>query len=122
MAIHNWLMNTEVRYVLMDLQDEKEICPALLEEIMQLARRLRIPFLFVGVMDKPRRILEAYDFTKRWPTFVTPEDAVFYLNEKFPGSTRVSLDGLEFGVAIATSRARNSVAVDADGAEADAAE
>ena len=37
-AIHNWLMNTEVRYVLVDLQDEKEICPAFLEELLQLAK------------------------------------------------------------------------------------
>ncbi len=121
-AIHNWLMNTEVRYVLLDLQDEKEICPAFLEEVLQLARRLRIPFLFAGVMDKPRRILESYDFTNKWPTFITPEEAIAYLEEKNPGTTKVSLEGLEFGVAIATSRARNAVLADTDSGEAEAAE
>jgi hypothetical protein len=121
-AIHNWLMNTEVRYVLLDLQDEKEICPAFLEEVMQLSKRMRIPFLFAGVMEKPRKILEAYDFMRRWPIFITPEEAVSYLEEKHPGTTKVSLDGLEFGIAIATSRARNGVTPEADGADAEAVE
>jgi len=121
-AIHNWLMNTEVRYVLVDLQDEKEICPTFLEELMQLSKRLRVPFLLAGVMEKPRRLLESYDFTARWPLFVTPEDAVAYLDKHFPGATKVSLDGLEFGVAIAQSRPRNALVPEAEGTEAEATE
>lgn len=121
-GIHNWLMSTDIRYVLVDLQDEKEICGAFLEEMLQLAKRLRVPFLFAGVMDKPRRILESYDFLTRAPLFVTPEDAVAWLDKNHPGLTRVSLEGLEFGVAIATSRPRNAVAVDAEPQEADAVE
>jgi len=120
-AIHNWLMNTDVRYVLLDFQDEKEVCGVFLEELMQLAKRLRVPFLFAGVMEKPRRMLEAYDFTRRWPLFVTPEEAVSYLDENFPGTTKASLEGLTFGVAIASSRPRNGVAAEiesGDGAEA----
>jgi hypothetical protein len=121
-AIHNFLMTTDIRYVLVDLQDEKEICPAFLEELMQLAKRQRVPFLLAGVMDKPRRILESYDFTSRWPLFVTPEEAVAYLEKTYPGSTRVALDGVEFGVAIASSRPRNAGVVAEEGADAESVE
>lgn len=120
-SIHNWMMNSEVRYVLVDLQDEKEICPAFLEELMQLAKRLRLPFLLAGVMEKPKRILESYDFMNRWPLFATPEEAIAYLDKNYPGVTRVSLEGLEFGVAIASSRPRNAVMAEAD-QEAETAE
>ena len=120
-AVHNWMMNTEVRYVLVDLQDEKEICASFLEELLQLAKRLRVPFLFAGVMEKPRRILEAYDFLTRSPLFVTPDDAIAFLDKNYPGVTRVSLEGLEFGVAIATSRPRNGIVVESE-AEAETAE
>jgi len=121
-AIHNWLMSTEIRYVLVDLQDEKEVCATFLEELLQLAKRLRVPFLFAGVMEKPQRVLESYDFLNRWPTFTTPEDAIAYLEENFPGVTRVPLEGLAFGVAIATSRPRNAVIVEGEEAEAEGAE
>ena len=117
-AIHNWLMNTEVRYVLLDFQDEKEVCALFLEELMQLAKRLRVPFLFAGVTEKPRQMLEAYDFTRRWPLFVSPEEAILYLEQNFPGSTKAPLDGLTFGVAIATSRLRSSAAAEVESAEA----
>lgn len=120
-SIHNWMMSSEVRYVLVDLQDEKEICGAFLEELMQLSKRLRVPFLIAGVMEKPRRILESYDFAKRWPLFATPEEAVAYLDKNFPGTTRVSLEGLEFGVPIASSRPRNAVMADVE-TEAEGAE
>jgi hypothetical protein len=121
-AIHNWLMASEVRYVLVDLQDEKEICPAFLEELLQLAKRLRLPFLLAGVMEKPRRLLESYDFTARWPLFVTPEEAVAYLEKHYPGATKVSLEGLEFGTPIAASRPRNAVLVETEGVEAEGVE
>ncbi len=116
-AIHNWLMNTEVRYVLLDLQDEKEVCPSFLEEILQLARRLKVPFIFAGVMEKPKKLLEAYDFLSRAPLFVTPEEALVWLDKNYPGLTKVSLQGLQFGVAIAQSRPRNAVAVEGEGTE-----
>lgn len=120
-GIHNWMMSSEVRYVLVDLQDEKEICGAFLEELMQLSKRLRVPFLLAGVMEKPRRILESYDFMNRWPLFTTPEEAVTYLDKNFPGTTRVSLEGLEFGVPIAQSRPRNAVMAEVE-SEAEGAE
>jgi hypothetical protein len=114
-AVHNWIMNTEVKYVVVDLQDEKEICPAFLEEMLQLGKRLRHPFVFAGVMDKPKRILQSYDYGARSPMFDTPQDALQYLEEKWPGITKTSLDGLEFGTPIAVSRPRNGlVAVEAE--------
>jgi hypothetical protein len=121
-AIHNWLMNTEVRYVLIDLQDEKETCAVLLEELMQLAKRLKLPFVFAGVMEKARQILKSYNFQSRAPIFVTPEDAAAWLEQNYPGVTRVSLSGLQFGVAIASSRPRYAAIVDEGGADAEAAE
>ena len=65
-------------------------------------------------MDKPRRLLEAYDFLNRAPVFVTPEDAVEWLEKKHPGITRVPLEGVEFGAPIAQSRPRNGVVAEAD--------
>ncbi len=121
-AVHNTLMNTDVRYVIIDLQDEKEVCPAFLEELLQLAKRLRFPFLFAGVMDKPRRLLQAYDFTSRTPLFNTPEEAVAWLQENHPRLYNVSLAGIDFGTPIATSRARNAVVADVEGTEAEAVE
>jgi len=117
-AIHNWLMNTDVRYVLLDFQDEKEVCAIFLEELMQLAKRLRVPFLFAGVTEKPRQMLEAYDFTRRWPLFVSPEEAISYLEQNFPGTTKAPLDGLTFGIAIATSRLRSNTVSEVENTDA----
>jgi hypothetical protein len=121
-GVHNWLMNTDVRYVLVDLQDEKEICPTFLEELLQLARRLRIPFLFAGVMDKAKRVLLSYNFQSRAPLFVTPEDAVTWLDQNHPGLRRVSLHGMQFGVPVASSRPRNAVMAEVEAGEPEAAE
>jgi hypothetical protein len=119
-AVHNTLMNTEVKYVLIDLQDEKEICPAFLEELMQLAKRLKFPFLFTGVMDKPKKTLDSYAFGNRHPLFESPEDAIAYLDKNFPGMTRVSLNGIEIGVAVACSRPRNAVVGEGEATEGEA--
>ena len=119
-AVHNTLMNTEVKYVLIDLQDEKEICPSFLEELMQLAKRLMFPFIFTGVMDKPQKILDSYAFLSRHPIFEAVEDAVAYLESKHPGITRVPLNGIELGVAVAASRPRNAIVGEADASEGEA--
>ncbi len=71
-------------------------------------------------MERAKRVLDSYEFTKKWPTFVTPEDAVAYLDEKFPGTSKVSLEGLQFGLPIAVSRPRNALVADVEGAEAEA--
>lgn len=121
-AVHNWVLNTNVRYVLIDLQDEKEICPSFLEELLQLAKRVRFPFVFCGVMDRAKRILASYDFTTKSPIFVTPQEAVAFLDKTYPGVTRVTLEGVEFGVPIAQSRPRNALALDDSSSEAEAAD
>lgn len=121
-AVHNTLMNTAVKYVLIDLQDEKEICPLFLEELMQLAKRLKFPFLFTGVMDRPQKILDSYAFVSRHPVFDSVVDAAAWLESKHPGITKVSLSGIDIGVAVACSRPRNAVAgvVDGDASEGEA--
>ena len=119
-GIHNCLMSSEVRYVIVDMQDEKEVCSAFLEELMQLAKRLRVPFLLAGVMEKPRRVLEAYDFVSRWPLFVTPDEALAYLDKVHPGLSKASCAGIEFGTPVATSRPRNAAVVAEEGTEAEA--
>jgi hypothetical protein len=84
-AVHNWLISTELKYVIIDLQDEKDVCHTFLQEVIQLRKRLRIPFLFCGVMDRPMRVLEDYNYTSSvYPTFNVPEEAVEFLRIKHP--------------------------------------
>ncbi len=87
LSIHNWLKHSEVRFAIFDLLDEKDICPAFLSELLQLRKRLRFPFLFVGVMDKPQSTLESYSYDRSYSIFITPEDAVRALRIQNPGIT-----------------------------------
>lgn len=80
-GIHNWLIENDCKYLLLDFQDEKDVCHTLLVELMQLRKRFRIPFLFAGVMARPQALLETYAFTQ-YPSFVAPEDAVIYLRKQ----------------------------------------
>ncbi len=81
-AVHNWLISSELGYVIIDLMDEKDICPTFLIELIQLRKRLRIPFLFAGVVEKPRRVLDEHNFTiTAYPVFITPEDAIDFMRE-----------------------------------------
>lgn len=81
-AVHNWLISSELGYVIVDLQDEKDICPTFLIELIQLRKRLRFPFLFAGVVERPRRVLDEYAFTVHGSRiFITPEEAIDYLGE-----------------------------------------
>ena len=121
-AVHNWILTTEVKYVLVDLQDEKEICPMFLEELLQLSKRLRYPFVFAGVMDKPKRVLQSYDFLNRSPIFITPEEAIVALEKQYPGITKTSLEAVDFGQPIASSRPRNVLAPEEAVADAETAE
>ena len=85
--VHNWIRHADLEYVIIDLQDEKEICPAFLEELVLLRKRLKGPFLFAGVMERPQNYLEAYNYGYSYPSFVTPEDAVRALRIQYPGLT-----------------------------------
>lgn len=88
---HNWLVQTQIEYVVFDLQDEKDICPGFLQEILQLKKRIRIPFLFSGVMAKSRKYLDDFNYGKTFPIFLTPEDAIRALRMQFPGVTEIAL-------------------------------
>jgi hypothetical protein len=103
--IHNWLVETELKYLIVDLQDEKDICAGFLQSVLHLKKRLRVPFLFAGVVEKPREILQRYNYSE-FPIFVSPEDAVRALRVHYPGLTERALDKIEFGKAIVGARAR----------------
>jgi hypothetical protein len=121
-AVHNWLINADVRYIILDLQDEKEICGLFLEELLLLRKRLKqYPFLFCGVMEKPKRVLESYDYFSRSPLFVTPEEAITWLDANHPGLTKVEIKPSDLGTAIAVSRPRHSLAIE-EAAETDVAD
>ena len=61
-ALHNWLMVMKVNYILIDFQDEKDVCSTFLVELLQLRKRLNIPFIFTGLTLKPQKFLESYEF------------------------------------------------------------
>ena len=85
--VHNWIKHTDLEYVIVDFQDEKDICPSFLEEILFLRKRLKGPFLFAGVMERPQNYLENFSYKDAYPLFVTPEDAVRALRIQHPGLT-----------------------------------
>ncbi len=87
--VHNWLIQTKLEYIVLDLQDEKEVCPGFLQELLQLKKRVRVPFLFSGVMAKSRKLLENFNYGEMFPIFLTPEDAIRALRMQYPGITEV---------------------------------
>jgi hypothetical protein len=113
-GLHNWLVTHELRYLVLDLQDEKEVCPGFIEEVLQLWKRMRVPFLFSGVMIKPRKVLESYNYQARYPIFMTPEEAVRSLNG-LNISFAAKTEGIDFGVPIPMSRLRQASRLDGEG-------
>ena len=61
-ALHNWLIVMKVNYILIDFQDEKDVCTTFLVELLQLRKRLNIPFIFTGLTLKPQKFLDSYEF------------------------------------------------------------
>lgn len=106
LALHNWIKEYEIPYMILDLQDEKDVCEVFLAEVMQLRKRLPIPFLFAGVMDRPLNFLMNYHHEREFPTFATPEDAVRALRMKFPELTESQLSGVTYGKTISEPRIR----------------
>ncbi|MEZ4743937.1 MAG: hypothetical protein R3B45_16070 [Bdellovibrionota bacterium] len=94
--LHNWLVETELKYLVIDLQEEKAICSPFIEALLHLRKRLRFPFLFAGVIEKPKQILMRYDYTE-FPFFISPEDAVRALRMAYPSITEVSLEHIKMG-------------------------
>ncbi|MEY4630468.1 MAG: hypothetical protein RIQ81_588 [Pseudomonadota bacterium] len=113
-GLHNWLVAHEFRYLVLDLQDEKDVCPGFIEEVLQLWKRMRVPFLFSGVMIKPRKVLESYNYQARYPIYLTPEEAVRSLNG-LNIDLGAKIEGIEFGVPIPMSRLRQGTRVDGEG-------
>jgi hypothetical protein len=107
--VHNWLLTTGMNYVVIDLQDEKDVCRTFLIEMLQLRKRLRMPFLFAGVMARPKAILEDYDFSATGsPIYATPEEAIAFLESNHKAvivDTDLSL--VRFGEKLLSIRQRN---------------
>lgn len=105
-AVHNWIIGTQLRYVIFDFQDEKEVPADFVEELMQLMKRMRIPFLFTGVMQRPKDLLKSYDYTSKFPIFATSEEAITFLESKYPTLLGAPHDGIVFGSPIEMVRSR----------------
>lgn len=114
-GIHNWLLATGLRYVVVDFQDEKEVCPTILIELLQLRKRLGIPFIFVGMMDRPKSLLLSYAYSG-YPFFATPEEAMAHLQQMHPDLIEVDFTLVQFGTPIPCSRARQLRSSDEEGA------
>ncbi len=119
-SIHNWLVAQELQYLVVDFQDEKEVCPTILIELLQLRKRLRFPFIFVGLMERPRSILKSYAYGD-YPFFDTPEDAMIYLEKHHKEIMTFDMKSIRFGELIPTSRSR-SVRPDMEEEEVEEAE
>ena len=63
-GVHNWLVTRSLKYFIIDFQDEKEVCETILAEIIQLKKRMDIPFLFCGVMTQAREYLPSFTLTR----------------------------------------------------------
>jgi hypothetical protein len=61
---------------------------------------MRVPFLFAGIVERPRRVLESYNYQEQFPLFVNPEDAVRALRLHLPELTEVDLQKVNFGSSI----------------------
>jgi hypothetical protein len=82
-AVHNWTLQNSLNYIILDFQDEKEICPVLINEVVQLRKRLDLPFYLVGLLDDNMKTI--YDYNSGHDIFITPEEAVDDLRDKNPG-------------------------------------
>ena len=82
-GIHNWLLTNEIQYVMVDLQDEKDVCRIFLEELINLRKRLSLPFYFIGVMDRPRKFLNDFGISGTTHFALTPEAASEHLQMNY---------------------------------------
>ncbi len=120
-ALHNWLMVTGLRHVLIDLQDEKDICLTFLVELMQLRKRLPLPFKFIGAMERPKNLLECHGYSMDGSIlFVSPEKAASELKKQSPESLDLSYPEVQLGEAVVNLKIRS--ASRAEGAIDEAAE
>lgn len=104
-GIHNWLLHTGIRYCLIDFQDEKDVCTTILVELLQLRKRMSVPFIFIGLMDRPKLVLTSYAYSG-YPFFAAPEEAVIHLRQKHPELFKIDYSKVTFGEPIPNSRSR----------------
>ena len=105
-AIHNWFIGTNLKYLAFDLQDEKEVPKDFLEELLQLMRRVRIPFFFAGVMDRPRVVLKSYAYASKFPIFENTDQLATWLNQNKPELGAAAHETIQFGSPIDMVRTR----------------
>ncbi len=112
-GIHNWLVNHKLRYLIVDFQDEKDVCSSILSELLQLRKRLRYPFIFCGMMDVPKKYLKSYAYND-YPFFTDPEEAVAFLKKSQADVMKADLSGIKQGEPIPCTRSRNYRPEDAE--------
>ena len=104
-SIHNWVVTSEVPYVILDFKDKQGICSSFFEAMLQMLRRFHTPFLFAGIMEKHRWVFDAYNYTNRWPLFMSAEDAIRALRIRYPSLTEAPFnDRLFLGQSIYDSQ------------------
>lgn len=122
-SVHNWLISHDLRYLIVDFQDEKEVCSTILTELLQLRKRLRIPFLFCGMMENPKKFLKSYAYDE-YPFFEIPEGSAQYLRDLHPSLLITDLSRIQVGESIPCSRSRTykseELEPEADDAEVEA--
>ena len=104
-GIHNWLITHKLRYLVVDFQDEKEVCSTILTELLQLQKRLRFPFLFCGMMEEPKKLLLSYAYTD-YKFFSIPEDSIAFLKQNVPQVLAADLQGIKIAEPIPCTRSR----------------
>lgn len=105
-GVHNWLVAHQLKYLILDFQDEKDVCVTILTELLQLRKRLRYPFLFCGLMEGPRKFLQSYAYND-YPFFAVPEDAVAFMKKNLAKSLVADLSGIKVGEPIPCTRSRS---------------
>ncbi len=117
-GVHNWLISHQLRYLIVDFQDEKEVCSTILTELLQLRKRLKFPFLFCGMMEGPKKFLLSYAYTD-YQFFSIPEDAVAFLRKASPQSLSSDVQTIKSGEPIPCTRSRIYKSEDAEDGEVD---
>jgi hypothetical protein len=51
-------------------------------------------------MERPRKVLEAYEYNRDFPIFITPEDAVRAIRMEYPGLTEMKSQKVTLGKSI----------------------
>lgn len=105
-GIHNWLVAHKLQYLIVDFQDEKDVCKSILSELLQLKKRLRYPFLFCGMMEGPKKYLKSYAYND-FPFFAVPEEAAAFIRKTQPDLLKVDLASVKQGEPIPCTRSRN---------------